>query len=211
MIKKLIGINGGTFDPIHFGHLRPALEVLMHLNLNQVRFVPSFQPVHKNNPAVSAEHRCEMVRLAIKRQPKFVLDTIECDRKEDSFMIDTLLYLKNKNPDDVLVLMMGTDAFARFDSWHKCQQILQLANVAIMHRPTNLASYDKKITKILTSHKVNSLTRDYGQIIEIAVTQLDLSATALRSFLQKKESVRYLMPADVVEYIKCNNLYLGEK
>jgi len=206
-MKRLIGVNGGTFDPIHFGHLRPALEVLMALNLSEVKFIPSFQPVHKNTPSVSAKHRCEMVRLAIKRQPLFSLDPIEVDREGVSFMVDTLSTLKEKYPDDSLVLMMGVDAFAKFDHWHRWQDILGVANLAVMSRPGCLKSYSKKVNEILKKHKVESLSLSFGQIVELSVTQLDLSATALRSFLQKNETVDYLMPASVVEYIQKNNLY----
>ncbi len=206
-MKRLIGVNGGTFDPIHFGHLRSALEVLMALELDEVKFIPSFQPVHKDAPCVSAVDRCEMVRLAIKRQPLFSLDTIEVDREGASFMVDTLSTLKKKNPDDTLVLMMGVDAFAKFDSWHKWQDILEVANLAIMNRPGCVKSYSKKVNEILKKHKVESLNLSFGQVVELSVTQLDLSATALRSFLQKNETVDYLMPASVVEYIQKNNLY----
>ncbi len=205
--KKIIGINGGTFDPIHFGHLRPALEVLIHLKLDEVRFVPSFHPVHKDNPIVSAKHRCEMVRLAIKRQPSFVLDTTEVDREGASYMVDTLGELKSNNQHATLVLMMGTDAFAKFHHWHQWQQILKLANIVIMSRPSCLITYEEEATEIFNRNKVTNLTQKSGQIIELAVTQLDLSATALRAFLQKNQAVDYLMPASVVEYIKNNKLY----
>jgi nicotinate-nucleotide adenylyltransferase len=206
-IKRLIGINGGTFDPIHFGHLRSALEVLMHLNLDEVKFIPSFQPVHKDCPEVSAVHRCEMVRLAIKRQPKFVLDTIEADREGESYMVATLADLKKNNSDTILVLMMGTDAFAKFNAWHKWQEILQLANIVIMRRPGCMSDYGNNVAEILDKYRAEKLTQQAGQIIELSVTQLDLSATALRGFLQNNQAVDYLMPASVVEYIKNNNLY----
>jgi nicotinate-nucleotide adenylyltransferase len=205
--KRLIGINGGTFDPIHFGHLRPALEVLNYLSLDEVRFVPAYKPVHRGLPCVSAEHRCEMVRLAIKRQPKFVLDTLEVERKGHSYMVDTLSDLKVNNPDSTLVLMMGTDAFAKFDKWHQWQRVLEMANIVVMRRPSCNADFDDNIKKIIADFNVKDMTENAGQLIELSVTQLDLSATALRTFLQNNQPVDYLMPASVVEYIKNNNLY----
>jgi len=206
-MAKIIGINGGTFDPIHFGHLRPALEVLMALGLEEVKFIPSYNPVHRGQPSVSANHRCEMVSLAIQRQPKFSLDRIEAEREGESYTIDTLLALKEKHTNTTLVLMMGTDAFANFHQWHQWQKILEIVNLVVMKRPSCQKNYSKESKQILKQHKVSKITAGFGQIIELSVTQLDLSATALRGFLQKNEAVDYLMPASVVKYIKQHNLY----
>lgn len=206
-MNKIIGINGGTFDPIHFGHLRPALEVLMSLGLDEVKFVPSYHPVHREKPVVSALHRCEMVKLAIQRQPMFTLDTTEVDRQGASYMVDTLASLKQQNVDATLVLMMGTDAFANFHQWHQWQEILQIVNIVVMKRPSCQKDYSDASMQILNNHRVTQLSAVFGQIIELSVTQLDLSATALRGFLQKNEAVDYLMPASVVKYIKQYNLY----
>jgi len=128
---KLIGINGGTFDPIHYGHLRPALEVQQQLGLDQVLFVPCYQPVHRVLPQASAEQRSTMIELAIENQPSFKLEKTEIERGGPSYMVDTLASLKQRKPETSLVLMMGTDTFAQFHRWHDWQGILQLANLAI--------------------------------------------------------------------------------
>lgn len=205
--KRLIGINGGTFDPIHFGHLRPALEVLTALHLDEMRFIPAYQPVHRDSPAATARQRCEMVRLAIQSQPKFQLDTLEIDRGGPSYMVDTLRALKQQMPDATLVLMMGTDAFAKFDSWHDWPGILALANIVVTHRPGEPLPTNGGVEAILQNHWVARLTKDHGQIIDLPITQLDLSATALRDYLKKGEPVDYLMPHRVADYIQQHQLY----
>ncbi|WP_127120087.1 nicotinate-nucleotide adenylyltransferase [Thiomicrospira sp. S5] len=206
-IKRLIGINGGTFDPIHFGHLRPALEVLTALHLDEMRFIPAYQPVHRDSPSATAQQRCDMVRLAIQSQPKFQLDTIEIDRGGPSYMVDTLRALKQQMPSATLVLMMGTDAFAKFDSWHDWQGILALANIVVTHRPGEPLPSDGGVEAILQNHWVERLTEGHGQIIDLPITQLDLSATALRDYLKKGEPVDYLMPQSVADYIRQHQLY----
>lgn len=202
-----IGINGGTFDPIHFGHLRPALEVAEHLALQQVQFVPCFNPVHRGQPRVSAEQRCQMIELAIAGQSRFVLNRIEIEQGGPSYMVNTLASLKQQLPDQGLVLMMGTDAFAKFDCWHQYERILELANVAVMHRPGEALPETGCLGRLFHQHWVANLSADAGEIVDVAITQLDLSATALRSYLKHQQPVDYLMPEAVKDYIYQHQLY----
>lgn len=205
--KRLIGIKGGTFDPIHFGHLRPALEVLNSLQLDEVRFIPVFNPVHRNAPLASADQRCEMVRLAIEDQPRFKLDNIEIEQGGPSYTVETLRSIKEIEPYSTLVLIMGTDAFAKFDQWRGWQEILKLANIVITHRPGEPMPNEGEVGRIFYQHWVPMMTESSGQIVDIPVTQLDLSATALRAYLKKGDSVDYLMPKSVINYIYQQNLY----
>jgi len=204
---KFIGINGGTFDPVHYGHLRPALEVMQNLNLEQVRFVPCYQPVHKDTPNVSAQQRSAMIQLSIAKQSKFALDTIEMDKGGPSYMVDTLSILKKQFNDYGLVLMMGTDAFAKFHSWHNWQTILELANVLIMHRPGEPVAQTGLSGKIYKQYQVTTFTQTQGQIRDMDVTQLDISSTLVRNHLLAGQSVEYLLPPCVMEYINKNGLY----
>lgn len=204
---QFIGINGGTFDPIHNGHLRAALEVQHQLNLAEVRFIPCYQPVHRDRPMVSAEQRCKMVELAIQDQPKFKLDRTEIDRGGPSYMVDTLSALKEKQPSAGLVLMMGTDAFSRFHAWHNWQQILKLANIAVMHRPGDGLPLHCESGQILRAHHVEQFTQPSEQIMDVVITQLDVSSTAVRSHLQHDMPVDYLLPPQVIDYIKKQQLY----
>jgi len=203
---KLIGINGGTFDPIHNGHLRAALEVQIKLGLEEVRFIPCYQPVHRDCPMAFAEQRCEMVELAIQDQPKFILDRTEIERAGPSYMVDTLATLKQK-VESGLVLMMGTDAFSRFHSWHNWQEILRLANIVVMHRPGDGLPLHCESGQILRAHHVAEFTQPSEQIMDVLITQLDVSSTAVRSHLQHDMPVDYLLPPQVIEYIKMHQLY----
>lgn len=204
---KFIGINGGTFDPVHYGHLRPALEVMQCLGFEQVRFVPCFRPVHKNAPNVSAQQRSDMIRLAIQKQPKFVLDTIEMDKGGPSYSADTLAILKQKFTDTSLVLMMGTDAFAKFHTWYKWQDILKLGNIVVMHRPGEPVPESGQSGEIYKHYHVSSFTQEAGQIMDVDVTQLDISSTLVRNHLLDGLSAEYLVPPCVMEYINEHGLY----
>ncbi|WP_051678485.1 nicotinate-nucleotide adenylyltransferase [Thiomicrospira pelophila] len=214
-VEQLIGVYGGTFDPIHYGHLRPALDVLNQLELDHVRFIPCFIPVHRAHPQVSSEQRCRMIELAIANQPNFILDKREIERQGPSFMVDTLRSLKQDFPHARLVLMMGTDAFAKFLSWHESETILELAHLAIMHRPNEPLPSQGALAQLLEARLVNQLpssssssNQQAGQIVEVEVTQLDLSATRLRELLKNGQAVDYLMPPCVINYIKQHQLYL---
>lgn len=214
---RLIGLNGGTFDPIHYGHLRPALEAKQRLGLSQVRFIPCYQPVHKGQPQVSAAQRCDMIELAIETQEGFLLDRIEIDKGGPSYMVQTLELLKPDFAEDSLVLMMGTDAFAKFCSWHQWSRILELANIVIFHRP----GQDVVKEAVLQGHqapsaeeqlwlerKVKKFSLPAGQMVELAVTQLDISSTQIRQHLANGLSADYLTPYGVVKYIEKHRLYL---
>jgi len=204
---EFIGINGGTFDPIHYGHLRPALEVMQKLELKEVQFIPCYQPVHKDAPNVSAEQRCEMIRLAIAHQPKFKLNTIEIEKGGPSYTVETLELLKQQYPDQGLVLMMGTDAFAKFHTWHRWQDIIQLANIVIMHRPGEEVPLDCTSGGIYQKYKTDAFTALNGQMMDLPVTQLDISSTAIRELIKQGKSAEYLLLPCVMEYIKKQGLY----
>lgn len=204
---KLIGINGGTFDPVHNGHLRPALEVMHDLKLEEVQFIPCKKPVHKQDANASTDHRVAMLELAIQRQPKFHLNTYEIDKDGQSYTVETLEALKGKYQDDALVLMMGTDSFAKFHTWHRWQDILNLANIVIMHRPGESVPLDCTSGFIYKTHKVVEFTKQSGQMLDISVTQLDISSTEVRAALAEGRSVEYLLPPCVMEYISKQGLY----
>ncbi|CAN8141088.1 putative nicotinate-nucleotide adenylyltransferase [uncultured Thiomicrorhabdus sp.] len=206
---RFIGINGGTFDPIHYGHLRAALEVMQKVGMEQVRFVPCYQPVHRGTPSVSAKQRCEMIALAIEAQPQFVLDSIEIDRGGPSFMVDTLAQLKRQYADEVfsLVLMVGTDAYAKFCSWHNWQEILNLANLVVMHRPGEKLDLHGAEAKLFAEREVKQFSEVCGQVMELAITQLAISSTAIRADIEQGVLPDYLTPYRVCKYIQKQGLY----
>lgn len=208
----MIGIFGGTFDPIHFGHLRPAIDVLETLNLDQIRFIPCYSPVHRGQPNASVEQRCAMIEQAIQNQPKFVLDKIEIERGGPSYMVETLRELKAKYPETGLVLIMGIDAFAKFNSWKNPAEILQLANLAVTKRPSDSESnsYNQiwlQLEDDLKARFVEKLSEKFGQIIQVDVCQLDISSTKIREKILNNQQLDYLLPAEIINFIQQNKIY----
>jgi nicotinate-nucleotide adenylyltransferase len=208
----MIGLMGGTFNPIHYGHLRPALEVAEKLGLDEVRFIPASQPPLRDVPSVSARHRLNMVELAIQNESRFVLDDRELRRESLSYTVDTLLSLREEFGNTMpLVWMMGMDAYQRFTQWHQWEKILQLAHLLVSHRPNYHSDENLSENNLLTGYHAPrlSLLSDAaaGRIHFMPVTQLDISATLIRENLRKHQSIRYLLPDAVCDYITEKRLY----
>lgn len=210
---KVIGLLGGTFNPVHFGHLRMAQELAETLELNEVRFIPSANPPHKTSPIASAEHRAQMVRLAIEDNPLFQLDKRELARSGASYTIDTLMSLREElGADTRLVLFMGTDAFRQIDKWHRWHLLLDYCHIAIVQRPHAIREpLSKSLEAYLAAHysEQNQDLQDIpaGCITMQPITALDISSTAIRQRLQQGLSLRYLMPEKVIDYLLENALY----
>ena len=210
-----IGILGGTFNPIHFGHLRMAQELADALGLTQVRFIPAANPPHKDTPTISAQQRAEMVQLAIADNQRFVLDERELLRTGPSYTIDTLQSLRDElGATASITLFMGSDAFSQFDTWHRWQEIIHLCHIALVQRP-QLRGHDTVLSKTLETflhHHYSENSNDIhdlpaGIVTMRQITVLDISSTAIRHGLKFNDSVRYLMPDNVINYIKSNHLY----
>ncbi len=219
---KVIGLLGGTFNPIHFGHLRMAQELADTLSFDQVRFIPSANPPHKSRPLVTAEHRAAMVRLGIVNNPIFSFDDRELHRTGASYTIDTLQSLRDELGHDVsLVLLMGSDAFTIFNTWHRWEEIIQQCHITLVQRPHTQQNSEKStqeielLPKILETFLHNHYTENgddlhespAGFITMQQVTALDISSTAIRHTLQQKKSSRYLMPDNVIDYMHTHQLY----
>lgn len=213
---RTIGLLGGTFDPIHFGHLRMAQELAEALQLNEVRFIPAAIPPHKATPSVSAKNRTAMVRLAISNNPLFSLDERELNRAGASYTVDTLQSLRDELGNHTsLVLLMGSDAFTKLNMWHRWQEIIALSHIALVQRPANSATRKEALPKELeiflqdryAESSKDLLTSPAGFITMQQITALDISATHIRTSLQQKQSIRYLMPDNVIEYIEAQGLY----
>lgn len=212
---KKIGILGGTFNPIHFGHLHIAEEIAKNCSLDEVRFIPSANPPHKATPQVSAEHRATMVNLAIRNHPTFMLDDCELKREGASYTVDTLTVLrKNLGAQVGLFLIMGSDAFAYFDTWHRWQEILDYCHIVLIERPNHentLENFSETIKNFYLSHHKNNL-QDFqkvpnGFITTQTITPLAISSTDIRERLKNNKSVRDLLPQQVFAYIQENRLY----
>lgn len=209
-----IGVFGGTFDPIHFGHLRMAEELADALHLDKVCFIPTGQPPHRNTPQTSAAHRLEMVRLAVADNPRFCLDDREIRQDRASYTVDTLSDLRHELGDaQPLWLLMGADAFLGLPSWKNWRQLFTLANIAVAHRPgytlTQSDALHGDLRAELEARLIDQPSRSVAGCILLApITPLAISATSLRRQLSERESVRYLTPDSVCDYIEKHHLYL---
>jgi nicotinate-nucleotide adenylyltransferase len=210
-----IGILGGTFDPIHFGHLRLALDLGDALGLALIHFLPAGQPWQRL-PAVSpAVHRLEMVRLAIADNARFVLDSREIVRNKPTYTVDTLTELRGELGSELPIwLLLGADAFVNLPTWHRWNELFGLAHVAIAQRrghrlephamPAGLAVQ----WRLRLADEPGAANRQPGgRIIAAEMTGLDISATRIREMLREHKSPRYLLPDAVLDYIESNQLY----
>jgi nicotinate-nucleotide adenylyltransferase len=201
-MSKLIGIYGGTFDPIHFGHLRPALDVKQALALDQVRFLPNRSLPDREPPMLDVEQRKILLELAISSMPDFEMDARELERESMSFMVDTLISLREDFPDDSLCLILGMDAFSGLHQWHQWQKILDLCHIVVTTRP-GFSWPDVPEMKALETCRVDDVSAlkavNTGRILLQSVLQLDISSSYIRKQLQGGYDIRYLLPENVRE------------
>jgi len=211
----MIGILGGTFDPIHFGHLRMAQELAESLKLSEVRFIPAATPPLKIQPIASASDRAAMLRLAIADAPKFRLDERELKRSGTSYTIDTLLSLREELGADVpLCLLLGADAFLGLPNWQRWQELPSYCHVVVAHRP-NITPIPEAMPlslktlweKSATTHVENLSKKAAGHILLQHITPQDISATQIREDFKHGPIPHHLMPECVIEYIGRKNLY----
>lgn len=210
---RCIGIFGGTFNPIHLGHLRLAEELATDLNFAEVCFIPSANPPHKSSPSVSAQQRAEMVSLSIQANPKFKLDMLELERNGASYTIDTLKIFREKlGVSTSICLIMGSDAFARLDSWHEWQTLIDYCHIVLVPRPnakvtTLSAILEDFLNMHYTENQADLSDHAAGFITMQTTTALDISSTQIRSQLAANKSIRYLVPENLLEYINQHHLY----
>lgn len=210
-MARRIGVLGGTFDPIHIGHLRGALEVAELLALDEVRLIPSARPPHRDTPQVTAEQRLQLVRLAAEGEPLLRVDDRELARTTPSWTIDTLESLRGElGVDDQLFLLLGWDAFCGLPSWHRWTELLQHCHLLVMQRPDADTEAPEALRDLLAARSVNepaALCGPAGQIAFVWQTPLAVSATDIRRRLATGRSVRFLLPDAVLHYIDAHGLY----
>ena len=212
MTKKLIGILGGTFDPIHNAHLHIAQHLLNNLPLTEVRFIPSKTPVHRDPPLASTEQRLDMVKLAIREEERFVIDTREIDRDTPSYMIETLQSLRDEVKDTSLALILGLDVFCQLDTWHQWKDLITYAHIIVVNRPEYPNTFSQPIQQLLDEHQVEDahklFTQSAGCIFFIGIPPSTISATTIREHITNGESIKNLVPESVWQYINTQELYI---
>jgi len=214
-LSEPLGIFGGTFDPIHFGHLRLAEEAIAHLGLDGVRWIPAGQPPHRGMPQVAARQRLDMVLSATGGNPRFSVDTSEVEAAVPSYTVHTLERMRHElGHDQPLVLLVGADAFAGLAGWHCWRDIFQLAHIAVSHRPgfpVEASSLPQALASEFHDRRLSDVNAlklaPAGGIATFAMTQLAISATQIRKLLANGLSARYLLPDAVLDYIHLHQLY----
>lgn len=206
----MIGVYGGTFDPVHFAHLRTALEVAEIFALEQLRLIPCRIPAHRDEPEVDAEMRLEMLQIATADVPEFIVDRRELERSGPSFMVDTLSSLRVEHPHTGLILFIGTDAFAGLQKWHQWQRLFEYAHVVVMTRPGFAMQDSSLFLRQRLSEDANELMQQLGgRLFFQTVTALDISASRIRALLRQGRDPKFLLPDAVLRYIRQHNLYLS--
>lgn len=210
--KLGIGLFGGTFDPVHIGHLRTALELKIALNLAEMRLVPSAHPPHRAEPQTSAEHRLAMLEKGINGEPGLTVDDRELHRAGPSYTIDTLVEIRAEiGPEIPLCLCIGMDSLVTMNQWHRWREFTEFAHIVVAARPGWHLPKEGEILDFVRSHrahKVEELRQSAaGRLLIAEMTLLPISATGIRQALGRGESIRYLVPDGVIEYINKHKLY----
>ncbi|MDZ7751601.1 MAG: nicotinate-nucleotide adenylyltransferase [Gammaproteobacteria bacterium] len=209
----MLGILGGTFDPIHYGHLRLALEFADGLGLEEVLLVPAGTPPHRDAPVAHAEERATMAAAAVAGEPRLRVDRRELERPGPSYAVDTLEALRRDHPHTPLCFLMGMDAFQGLHHWHRWRQIPELAHIGIAGRPGS-APPQGPPGELLQRHQVDRPSQLNetlaGRILILQVPMLDISASRIRRLVATGRSPRYLLPDPALQIIRRQGLYEHE-
>jgi nicotinate-nucleotide adenylyltransferase len=209
-----VAVFGGTFDPVHHGHLRVAWEVAEQLGC-EVRLLPSARPPHRAVPGADAEDRARMLELALAGQDCLSLDRRELDRSGPSYSVDTLREMREElGPDRPLIFILGADAFRALPSWHRWHELPGLAHLLAMTRPRQrLDKLDPDLHAAMVGRWTGMTERlrgePAGRVMVLRVTPLSISSSLIRAELARGRSPRYLLPAAVLDYIQARGLYRG--
>ncbi len=203
MPTQRIALFGGTFDPIHFGHLLLAVRAYEVLDLNRVIFIPARQPPHKNKPVACPGDRLEMIRLAIAGDQRFLVCDCELSRPEPSYTIDTVRHVQESmGRDNDWFWIIGSDMLPDLNTWYKASDLLELVSIVVFTR-TGYAQLDLScLSHSLTGSQIERIK---ANIIEVPL--VDISSTDIRQRLARKRSLRYFLPAPVADYIAKRRLY----
>lgn len=210
-MSRRIGVLGGTFNPVHIGHLRSALEVAEEFAFDELRLIPSARPPHRDAPAVSAEDRLALVRLAVEGVELLRVDDRELLRERPSYSIETLESLRGELGEQVqLFLLLGWDAYCGLPSWHRWQELLDHCHILVLQRPDADSEAPEALRDLQAARSVadpQAMSGPAGQISFVWQTPLAISATRIRQLLASNRSVRFLVPDAVLAYINAHGLY----
>ncbi len=210
-MRKTLGIFGGTFDPIHIGHLRMALELKQQLKLDEMRLLPCYLPPHRASPGASAEQRVAMLELALQDCTELAIDPRELLREKPSYTYDTLGELRAELGEQIsLCLCMGMDSFLTLDQWHEWKQLIRLAHIVVVERPGYTEPESGAVADLLRRHRADVDvigSAPAGAVVVTSPALLPVSATAIRAHINAGESPQFLVPDAVWNYIRTQGLY----
>lgn len=207
-----LAVFGGTFNPVHYGHLRSALELVERLGLAELRLMPSARPPHREAPRCSAQHRLAMVELAVAGEPRLTCDGRELRREGKSYTIDSLVELRaEEGSDRSLCMVMGCDALLGIPTWHRWEELLDYAHVVVIARPGWALPVSGEVALWLERHRLPGpgaiAQRPAGGVLVEELRPLAISSTEIRQILAEGRSARYLMPQPVIDYLEQHALY----
>lgn len=206
-----IGILGGTFDPVHCGHLRLALEIRETLSLDVVRLLPAPNPQLRETPRADGSRRLELLEMAVDGVPGLEVDVREMDRGGPTYTVDTLESLRQEFPDEVLVFILGMDSFQSLDGWHRWQELPGLAHLAVAHRPGGALPGPGPIADLLAQRRCDDVATlaaaPAGCIMICEPPLLDISATRIRALVTAGRSIKFLVPDKVIQLINRTRCY----
>jgi nicotinate-nucleotide adenylyltransferase len=210
-LTAAVGIFGGTFDPVHFGHLRAAVEAREKLGLADFRLLPAGRPPHRSDTIANGRQRLEMLRLALDGCPDLRVDDREVLRAGYSYMVDTLAEIRGEAGEAPLLLLIGQDAANALDGWHEWRRLFDLAHLVVMRRPDAHFNCAGELRRQIEARRVHEagklLQQPAGRVLSLEITQLDISSTHIRALLAAGRSARFLLPDRVIDYIREQKLY----
>lgn len=206
-----LGLFGGTFDPIHLGHLRLALELKQQLALDEMRLMPCYIPPHRASPSVDAQQRLTMLQLALKECPQLHWDARELQREKPSYTYDTLREFRTELGEEVsLSWCMGMDSFVALDTWHRWQELIELAHLVVVARPGWELPAQGPVADLIVQHRADAeaiRSASAGKLVILEQRLLPISATEIRAQIKAGESPQFLVPDAVWSYIRAQGLY----
>ena len=215
--KRKVGIIGGAFNPVHYGHLRAAEEVRIKLGLEKILFIPSGNPPLKIKDLADASHRYEMTRLSIETNPFFDISDIEYRGSRKSYTVETLTALGERHPENEFFLILGNDSFLDIPAWYQPERLMELANFVVVSRPgfrfSDLSPRISAVPETLSALDVRALEMYHlrlesgRELFLLNITPMDISATAVRTLVKGGKSIKYLLPEKVESYIILHKLY----
>lgn len=211
MSARAIAVFGGTFDPVHYGHLRAASEVAEKLLVGDFRLLPAGQPPHRAGTWAEARHRLAMLELALAPHADLAVDDREVLREGPSYMVDTLKSIRAEADDRPILLCLGQDAANRLDHWHRWRKLFDFAHLVVMTRPRSRPRYPDELAEFIRPRRVRRpaqlMDTPSGRVCPVEVTRLAISSTDIRAQLGEGRDPRFLLPATVLAYIRKHELY----